>query len=105
METRMVKKVTYQGEEYFVHITKYVDGKTAIILHPDENAGYSSPDMIVMSVNLSATVDLEESLVAIQDHDFYRGNMDFLVQEGIVEFTGRFEQSGFVRYPICKVLL
>lgn len=96
-----MRKLFYNGEEYFVHIDSYHNGKPAIILHPDEEL-YHSPEQIVLSVNLDET---ESDEVAINDHDYYYGQYQFLIDEGVIQETDKVIQSGFVSYPVGKLLI
>lgn len=101
MESRLLKRVSYQGRSHYLHLTSYTDGNLALILHPDADL-YRSPEEIVLSVNLD---DLAPGELAIRDNDYHAGNFAFLVQEGVLTPLDKTLKSGFVTYPVGRLLL
>lgn len=47
---------------------------------------------------------LEQDEVAIKNYSENEGILESLVAAGILEVTGKTVQSGFVEFPICKIL-
>lgn len=94
--SKVLKKVNYKGEELYLHLAYYTDGKLALILHPEEEF-FQSPDSYVLTSNIDSGF---KYALAINNHDYHQGNLQFLVDEGIVNHYG-FVDSGWVRYPLC----
>ena len=46
---------------------------------------------------------LEKDEVAIKDYSENEGMLDFLLSNSIVEKPHRYERSGYVRIPVCKM--
>ena len=46
---------------------------------------------------------LEKDEVAIKDYSENEGMLDFLLSNSIVEKPHRYEHSGYVRIPVCKM--
>jgi|7_EtaG_2_1085326.scaffolds.fasta_scaffold45129_5 hypothetical protein len=76
-------------------------GGTAIQLYSDDE--YREP-VATASVNLVGT-ELGEGEIAIKDYSENTGMLYTLIDAGIVSEPVRFETSGLVSIPICKLLI
>ena len=47
---------------------------------------------------------LAKDEVAVKNYSENEGMLDFLLRNGIVEKPHRYENSGFVRVPVCKII-
>ena len=47
---------------------------------------------------------LTKEEVGVKDYSENEGMLDFLTENGIVEKPHRYENSGFVKIPICKII-
>jgi hypothetical protein len=47
--------------------------------------------------------NLSDGEVAIKNYSENEGVLDFLIKEGIIEPPHRFDSSGYVSLPVCKV--
>jgi hypothetical protein len=47
---------------------------------------------------------LSKEEVGVKDYSENEGMLDFLIGNGIVEKPHRYENSGFVKIPICKIV-
>ena len=84
-----------------VNFKSYSNGRTAIQLLSNNE----DQDLIaVASVNL-ADVSMEKDEIAIKDYSENEGMLHCLVKAGIVSQPIRYRQSGFVKIPICKLLV
>jgi len=96
---KLIKKVTYNGWNCDLLASHYQDnGRLALYLIDS----HDREPVAVCTVNLPDK--LGENEVFIKDYSENEGMADFLVQEGIVEYTGRHVISGYVTIPVCKFL-
>ncbi|MCM3131096.1 hypothetical protein PUW24_00515 (plasmid) [Paenibacillus urinalis] len=100
----MLKKINFRGSDYFIHKIKYPDNKnTCIILDPNEQL-INNEDLYVVSVNL----DLGEPFLDFIPFDVNKLPMylmsDLIEMEVLAAPTHQVK-SGFVTYPLCKVLI
>ncbi|RXZ78053.1 hypothetical protein EBB07_28775 [Paenibacillaceae bacterium] len=82
--------INYKGKSYYIHLTKYYNGKPAIVLDVGKVLSHNQ-DNIVLTVNLDET---KENEVAIIDPNDDGCEFQLLEQEGIVEYCGLFP-SGY----------
>lgn len=94
--SKVLKKVNYKGEELYLHLAYYTDGNMALILHPDKEL-YRCPDSYVLTSNIDLGF---KYALAVKDHDYHKGNLQFLLDEGIITCC-RYVDSGWNRYPLC----
>jgi hypothetical protein len=98
----MENEYTYNllGTDYRVKIQfgKYQKGNPAIELYDLED-GFP---FAKSTVNIPG---LAEGEVAVKDYSENEGMLDFLVDNGIVHPPHRFESSGYVTVPVCKLVL
>ena len=97
----MKKKFSSKYGEYEVTLNflKYVGGQNRIDLIDSED-GFP-----VAVASVSIKEDLMEDEVAIKDYSENEGVLDFLIEEGIVSGPIRYFQSGYVKIPICNLII
>ena len=88
---------------------KYSDnGRVALQLvaaDDDEmNEVYKGEPIAMATVNLPY-IPLEKNEVGIKDYSENEGMLKALVNAGVVKDTGKYVLTGFVRIPICKLLI
>jgi hypothetical protein len=97
----MPKQMVYNGENYYIHVTTYVDKVPCIILHPSHDL-YHSPEQIVVSVNL--TKDLEKGTIAIRLEEPYEQALETLVKAEVVSEPIEYVKQGYSTYAVCRLL-
>lgn len=98
---QLVKKVVYKGWNCNLNKSYYEHGKCVVLCLIDADDG---EPVSTCTVNLPDE-PLGDGEVFIKDYSENEGMVEFLVKEGVVERTGREVQSGYVRIPVCKLLL
>jgi len=78
---------------------RYTNGRPALLLIDSTTDG---EEVAVASVNLP-DIELEPDEICIKDYSENEGMLSALVTAGIVEKPHRFERSGFVTIPICRL--
>lgn len=96
----MSKILRYKDYNCLVEISSYIDNYRPAIFLRDADDG---------EVITTATINLpEESLnegeVFIKNYSENEGILDWLINEGIVENTGREVESGYVKIPVVRIL-
>ena len=90
-------KVEFLDEQCTVHLEAYMRGGHALQLKCEDG----SP----MAMATTWVEGLGPQELAIKDYSENEGMLDFLVRNGIVEKPHRYENSGFVRVPVCKIIV
>ena len=95
-----MNKVKFDDSDCEVRFAKYGNGRTAIkLIHADDHYPVATA-----SVNLP-DVPLEDDEIAIRDSEENFGMLLALFAAGIVSTPIRFERSGWIKIPICKLLV
>ena len=79
---------------------KYGNGQTAIKLIDEEDGMPFAVATVCVEDDL-----VKENEVAIKDYSENEGMLESLINAGMVEEPHAFVQSGFVKIPICKLLI
>lgn len=100
-DSKLLKEVNYKGEDMYLHLSYYMDGKQALILCPSDEL-INSPENYVLTSNIEGTNNHE---MAINDHDYHKGNLKFLCTElkDCFKHVG-YKRSGFVDFPIILLI-
>jgi hypothetical protein len=81
-------------------LNAYQNGRTAITLYDIDD------DMPIATCTINVPeVDLEQNEVIIKNYSENEGILDTLINEGIVEKTGKIVSLGYVNCEICKLLI
>jgi hypothetical protein len=94
----MMKYQTPYGDEAVVYIKRgtYSNGGTSLsLIDAVDHCPFAN-----CTINM---VGLEHDELAIKNYSENEGMLDFLLKEGIVERPHRYESSGYVLVPICKL--
>ncbi len=96
--------VNFLNVDCKVNKQQYNNGRTALELvaakdDPEHDIMEGEP-ICTATVNVP-TVALGVDEVIIKDYSENQGILDALLDAGIVETTGRYVESGWVRMPIC----
>ena len=97
----LVKKVKYKGWNCNLNKSFYHHGERIALYLIDADDG---EPVSTCTVNIPDE-PLGEGEVLIKDYSENEGMVDFLVQEGVVERTGREVRSGYISIPVCKLLI
>ena len=94
--------VRFRGENCKVQFGKYGNGRTAIMLVRE-----NGEPMAKASLNLEAALHwpLSADEIAIKDYSENEGMLAALTGAGIVSAPLRDVACGFVRVPICRLLV
>ena len=96
-----LEKLKYKEWNCLLKKSHYQDnGRVALFLIDAEDGEPIS----TCTVNLPDE-PLGDGEVFIKDYSENEGMAEFLVREGVVERTDRVVQSGYVRIPVCKLLV
>lgn len=79
---------------------EYANGRIALQLF---EVGDFEPYMVA-TVNLPE-LPLEEGEVFIKDYSENEGIFEALLRAGIIEFAGKMADNGYVKVPVCRVLI
>lgn len=92
------------GRSYSVRIEKnqYVNGGVALNMVED---GGSEDGLPFAKCTASISDELHGTEVAIKNYSENEGMLQFLVKNNVVEPPHSFVQSGYVSFPICKLLM
>lgn len=88
------------GYDALLDKKKYGNGRTAIQFLDAEDGC----PIVMATVNLP-DADIAEDEVAIKDYSENEGILQELMDQGVVSAPLRYKASGFVRVPICKILI
>jgi hypothetical protein len=95
-----MKTVIVNGTECILRKDTYVNGRVALLLYEKESGEpYTS-----LSVNLP-DVKMAADEVAVKDWSENYGILDQMVEQGVVSKPLRYSWSGYVKIPICKILV
>lgn len=89
--------IEFNGRECFVRREKYTDGNNAIVLETAHGE-----IVAVASINIDG---LKIDEVAIKDYSENEGMLETLLHYDIISVPIRYEYSGFVEIPVCKILI
>ena len=91
-------KYNLNGEIFDVTLERcnYLNNTLALELVETE----TGEPFMMCTVNIP---DLSYGEVAIKNYSENEGVLDFLIKEGIIEPPHRFDSSGYVSLPVCKV--
>jgi len=99
-----VNTVRFRGESCNVQFGKYANGRTAIMLVCD-----NGEPMAKATVNLDTEDGISPAMgddeVAIKDYNENAGMLEALEGAGVISAPLRHVPSGFVRIPICRLLV
>jgi hypothetical protein len=88
------------GYDAYMMKRKYSNGRLALeFLDPEDGC-----PIVMATVNLP-DADIADDEVAIKDYSENAGILQELMDQGVVSAPLRYKNSGFVRIPICKVLV
>jgi hypothetical protein len=88
------------GYNAYMMKRKYGNGRTALeFLDPEDGC-----PIVVASVNLP-DIHMEADEVAVKNYSENQGILIQMINQGIISAPIRFEPSGFVDIPICKLLI
>jgi hypothetical protein len=91
-----MKKYNFKGEEVSVELTKYANGRNAIVLKDKDNMPYATATINVPNE------DLPDSFVVIKNYSENEGMLDFLTENELVMYTYRdCILSHGTKAPIC----
>lgn len=94
------KTVFFSGEECRIQKLSYKNGVPALQLFTLDGEPYTTA-----TVNVSEEAALlKENETFIKNYSENEGILEVLTKAGIVEPTGKFVLSGFVRIPVVKLL-
>jgi hypothetical protein len=97
----MKKIVKFLGYDCVVELQKYRDNdRTAIKLTDMEDGA----PVAIATVNIP-DYPLKEDEVLIKDYSENTGIMKVLLDAKVIEFTGKYVESGFTSIPVCKLLI
>ena len=96
-------KVKFQVWDCELGLGTYGNGRTAIEL-VGTDSDCSGELVAVATVNVPE-VELKDDEVLVKDYSENKGMLAALVGAGVVEPTGREVDSGFVKLPVCKLLV
>lgn len=97
----------FRGEEMHLHKGTYAEPQTAVALRLMSEEDFGSAGK-VLTPYMTASVNVGNSdpeEVAIKDYSENEGILKALVENKIVSEPLRFEQSGYVQIPICRILV
>lgn len=94
----MAKRVHFYNWDCNVKIESYAKGGMAILL---EDIRDGSP-VATATLNIKGLKDNE---VAIKNYSENEGILEVLVDAGIVSAPIRYENSGYVKIPVCILLI
>ncbi|MEO2202331.1 hypothetical protein ABGV42_01090 [Paenibacillus pabuli] len=106
MESVVIGEINFRGEHRYVHLTRYPMGNwIAMVLLPF-NYFARTPEMEIVSVNLHGEVPfgLAPDEIVLSENNFREGLVDTLVEAGLVSRTDMYIDSGFVKFPVCKII-
>jgi hypothetical protein len=96
---KITHKSPYGEYQLSLSFAKYANGQTAIKL-------FDMSDGLPFAV---ATVSVDDQLledeVAIKDYSENEGILDSLIEAGVIDNPHEFIQSGWVKIPVCKLLI
>lgn len=88
------------GYDALLDKKKYGNGRTAIqFLDPEDGC-----PITIATVNLP-DVHMDSDEVGIKHYSENQGILNQMIDQGIISAPIRFEPSGFVDIPICKLLI
>lgn len=93
-------KTKYSQCQAMIEWKRYGNGRIAMVLM---NADTGEPE-ITATVNL-VDDDTQPGEVAIKDYSGNEGVLDCLVRQAIVAKPHRYVVSGYVTFPICRLLV
>lgn len=102
MIPRFLKEVSYEGETRYIYVAFYHDGKNALIMNDFKGEEFTQ-DSIILSVNLDG-LDNGEVAIKVNYEEPY-DMFDWLIDEGIVEYTGKHLESGYNVYPVGRLIV
>ena len=100
MKTKSVHEVSFLGYDCILHFPSYNNGRKAIQLIGKEDG----EPIATATVNLRDE-PLAPDTVFIKDYSENNGMLATLVKAGIVSEPLRYVLSGFVKIPVCKLLI
>ena len=98
MET-LALKTPHAEYDVIIQRKRYSNGRLALEIIDVEDG---CPVMMA-TVNIPEA-NLKPDEVIIKNYSENEGMLDFLLRNGIVEKPHRYENSGFVRVPVCKII-
>jgi len=93
-------KIRFRGQNCPIQLTKYAHGNPALLILDEE----SGQRIAVASVNLPRG-QVGEGEIAIKDWSENEGMLAALIEAGVVSQPLREVLSGFVKIPICTLLM
>ena len=94
-------KPSFSDETYKLSVifNKYASGQNAIVLY-DMSDGFP---FMTASVALT-NVELESDDVAIKNYSENEGILETLIEAGVISKPHSYIPSGYVNFPICKII-
>ena len=90
----------FRGTEISIDYTQtYSNGKPVIDFYETE----TGEPYLTATTNIDG-LNLAQDEILIKDYSENEGVLDFLIQNKIVEPTGKYVESGWVKIPICKLI-
>jgi len=94
----VVKEVKIKNRYYLIVKEEYANGNTALLLVKRSNPS----DCRTLTTNVSHT--LPSSMVTIKDYSENTGTLAMLLEHEIVGSPLYYEESGYVKNPVCLLL-
>jgi hypothetical protein len=91
-------KTRFLDGEFTVEKMEYPNGRVALVLRSPEDGPVKA------SVNLPEA-QCPDGFVYIKDVDENEGMLDALVEAGVVESPLTYARSGFVHFPLCRIMI
>ena len=90
-----------------LYIAHYSDGNTALSMYDTEDGSAIacvSINLVDDDGNVEPELLEDRALIYLKDYSENEGMLDLLIEEGIVERTGRYRQSGYIEAPLVRII-
>jgi hypothetical protein len=95
--------VQFKDWRCVISLRSYGDGNTALSLY-DADDGMAVSCVSVNLVPVERELLEDRALIYLKDYSENEGMLDLLIEEGIVERTGRTRQSGYIEAPLVRII-
>jgi len=93
-----MKQITFRKKKLTLGFDRYYNERLCITLI-DANTG---EEYLRATVNIP-DVELGKDELIIKDYSENEGILKALVDAGVIEETGKYVQTGFVKFPVCLI--
>ena len=98
-----MRTVQFKDWRCKLYLASYSDGNTALSMYDTED-GSAIACVSLNLVPVEPELLDDRALIYLKDYSENEGMLDLLIDEGIVERTGRYRQSGYIEAPLVRII-